>query len=179
MSKGKKVRVRFSGKPLAQNIPPVVRLLLEYYLGQAKEKGLCHMSYVATGPLPLSLNHQKKRVCFKRGGKLVQSEALKPEVHEYRELVKNAIGPKKADWRPIGVTAAVVLFESPVWLTKAFTVRVEDADNKIKPALDAAALATEVPDELHWQVHCFKIPSKQTRTIVYLFDLGAVVDSYE
>lgn len=153
-------------------------MVLDYYYSQAKEKGLCHLSYTQNGPLPISLNHQKKRICFRRKGKLVQGEALKPEVHDYRALAAEAIGSKKDAWKPTGVTAAVVVFESPQWLTKAYTVRVEDADNKLKPVCDAAARATGVPDELHWDLMCFKVHSKHTRTVVWLFDLGDVVDSF-
>jgi hypothetical protein len=192
MSKGPKLVIRHTGKSLERGIPAVLRLLLGYYLDLSSQHRLATLSFVVPGPLPLSLNHQKKRIMtpVMQGGKVVRgpggkvllrpSEALKEEVHEYRARVARAIDEiKRKAWRPVGVTAAVVLFESPTWLTQEMRVRKEDCDNKIKPALDAAALATGIPDELHWQVHAFKVASKRIRTIVYLFDLGNVVDYYE
>jgi Holliday junction resolvase RusA-like endonuclease len=192
MYKGPKLVIRHTEKSLEHGIPAVLRLLLGYYLDLSSQHRLSTLSFVVPGPLPLSLNHQKKRIMtpVMKGGSVVRgpggkvllrpSEALKPEVHEYRARVSRVIDEaRRKAWRPLGVTAAIVLFESPTWLTQEKRVRKEDCDNKIKPALDAAALATGVPDELHWQVHAFKIPSKKTRTIVYLFDLGNVIDYYE
>ena len=77
-----------------------------------------------------------------------------------------------------GVTAAVILLESQFWLTQKREIREKDADNLVKPILDAVQNATEVPDELHWQLHVFKLPSKWNRTTVYLFDLGDLVEFY-
>lgn len=176
----KRLKIRTLDKPLEAAIPPVVRLLLQHYMTEAKEFNRCQLSFVVDGLLPLSLNHQTKRILLRlKGGMTRASEALKPEVHHFRKRTELSIGTRKVQaWKPTGVTAAVVLFESPVWVTQELKVRKEDADNKLKPALDAAARATGVPDELHWHVHAFKVPSKKTRTIVYLFDLGDQVDYY-
>lgn len=81
-------------------------------------------------------------------------------------------------WHPTGVTAAVVLFETPQWLTKKWTVRQKDVDNLVKPVFDAVEEAVHIPDERHWEIHAYKIASKKVRTIVYLFDLGDVIDYF-
>lgn len=184
-----KVRVRFLQKPLSQALPPIVRLVLTHYMAECTESGRCQYS-LTLDELPMSLNHQKKRIMtpWMKNGQVMResdgrvrlrpSEALKEGVHLFRAKVQREVDAKLAKWKPSGVTAAVILFESPIWLTQEYTVRQEDADNKLKPILDAIERATVVPDQLHWQLHAFKIASKKTRTIVYLFDLGDIVEYY-
>lgn len=150
--------------------PEVTQLLLKYYLENAKNKNLLWMNFKAHD-LPLSLNHMYGRT--KKGKTYLRKELL-----DYRALVIEVMGNKRWQWKPTGVTAAIILMESPHWVTKTRHVREMDADNKVKPIFDAVENATQVPDELHWQFHVFKIQSKWKRTTVYLFDLGDIVEYY-
>lgn len=120
--------------------------------------------------LPTTVNHSHFHVNNRR--------ILKPEVHAYRKLVGVALGPKRMTWRPTGAVGAVIFFESPNWVTKKLEIREVDVDNRIKPLFDAIKELTGVPDETNWQFSVFKIASKKTRTLVYLFDLGDVVEIY-
>lgn len=186
----KKPRLRVGRPVTGPQVPLVARILIGHYLEQCTASGRAWTSYVVEGPLPLSVNHQKKRILtpwVKDGrvrrdaaGKVLMrpSEALLPEVHAFRAATLEAI-QRKPPWAPTGVTAAVILFASDSWLTADGRPRREDADNKVKPTLDAAEKANGVPDELHWQFHVFKLFSRRTRTIVYLFDLGDEVECYD
>ncbi len=93
-------------------------------------------------------------------------------------VLTESMGEKRWQWKPTGVTAALILFETPLWLTAKRLVREMDVDNKVKPALDAVQQATDIPDELYWQLHVFKVLSKRPRTYFFLFDLGDVVEYY-
>lgn len=144
----------------------------------------------------MSLNHQYERgrgtqFCkpntpgafqTKRGRWVKKSQfmnqRLRPEVLHWRESVALAMGSLKESWRPSGITAAIILIESPYWLTARRTVRQQDLDNKLKPLIDAIQHATNVVDELHWQLHAFKVLSKRQRTTIFLYDLGDVVEYY-
>lgn len=108
----------------------------------------------------------------------VRSKQLKPEVIAWRTVLTEAMGDLRWKWTPKGVTAAVILYESPAWLNVRREVRENDLDNKVKPALDAIQHATETPDELFWQLHVFKALSKRNRTTIFLYDLGDIVEHY-
>ncbi len=164
----RKIRTKIAGQ-LGQTWPELAQIVLQYYISRSKERGLSQLNFQVRD-LPMSLNHM-----YGRSGKRT---FLRPEAEEYRLLVLEALGTKRWAWKPSGVTAAVLLLESPKWITKRLEVREMDADNRVKPIFDAIEVATEVPDELHWQFHVFKIASKWTRTSVYLFDLGDVVEWY-
>lgn len=174
----KQMRVKLAGQ-LGQVWPELVQIVLHYYLNRCKEKSLIWLHF-KVHDLPISLNSMYKRgKSYKsKSGKILNSTYLHPKINEYRLLVMEALGEKRWQWKPTGVTAAIILLESPTWITKRRQVREMDADNKVKPIFDAIEVATETPDELHWQFHVFKIPSKWTRTTVYLFDLGDVVEYY-
>lgn len=176
----RKVRIKYLGQDMrTAGLPAAARVLLEHYILTCQAKNLPYVSF-ELGRLPLSLNHQSDRVMmFVKGGGRRPGEKLKPEVHEFREALAKAMGTKRFTWKPAGVTAAVILFQSPFWVTGEYRVRKEDADNKVKPVLDAVEIATDIPDELNWQVHAFKVLGKETRTMVFLFDLGDVVSFYE
>lgn len=159
--------------------PEAAKVLINHYVTQANQNQRCTLSF-AVQSLPKSLNHQyiKGRSFPNSEGKSRTTFRLHPETLVFRQLTQYAIGSKKLDWKPVGVTAAIILFESPLWLTQKLTVREMDADNLVKPLFDAIQQHTEIPDELNWQVHFFKVQSKKTRTIVYLFDLGDVVEYF-
>lgn len=169
----KKVRIRTVGK-LGEYWPPAARVLLTYYEALRKDTNLPHTAF-AVDALPMSLNHQYIK------GKTWSGKTnfrLHPEQEVFRQLVGYAMGPKKLEWLPTGPFAAVILFEMPHWIKQDYTVKEHDADNLVKPLLDAVQRCTGVRDELAWNLHAFKITSKRTRTSVYLYDLGDVVDYF-
>lgn len=188
------VRVKMAGQ-LGVVWPEVTQILVEHYTKLCETKGLVHLKFQAGG-LPISLNHQYVKgkgssFCkpgtegaFKdKSGRWRKKDTevrhrLRQEAIDWRIVVMEAMGRDRWKWKPTGVTAAILLFESPQWVTARRTVREMDADNKTKPALDAVQHATDVPDELHWQLHVFKVLSKRKRTTIFLFDLGDLIEYY-
>lgn len=170
---GKKVRIKTVAK-LGDYWPPAARAVLAHYELRRRESNLPTTCF-AVDSLPISLNNQyiKGRTW---GGKT--NFRLHPEQEVFRQLVAYAMGPKKLDWLPTGTVAAVILFETPEWIKQDYTVSTRDVDNLIKPLLDAVKVCSGMPDELAWQLHAFKLVSKRTRTSVYLFDLGDVVEYF-
>lgn len=156
-------------RALGLEYPPTAKLLIDYFGRQMKERNLKHLSF-AVNELPTSVNHQYKHTRF--------NTRLEPEVLQFRQWVCLALGHQRLEWKPTGTTAALLFFESPLWVTQKREVRQMDADNRVKPVLDAVERATNVPDELCWEVHCYKIASRRTRTTCYLFDMGDVVDFF-
>lgn len=178
-------KLRVQTKPAigGTNWPGTSGLLISSLQKKCKEQGLSNIC-LTVDRLPLSLNHQHKewvrKVYDPKTKKSYNrvSKRTKPEVEEYRYLVLNELRFSGQKWEPKGITAVVVILESPIWLTKKYTPRQADADNKLKPAVDAAQYATHVPDELHWEFHVYKAVSRRERTIIYLFDLGDIVEYY-
>lgn len=181
---------------LGQSWPETAQLLMEHFQNKCDLRGLVRLNFQVDG-LPLSLNHQyisgtpavyckpddpgafkDKAGRWRKKSSAGFRHTLRPEALDWRMLVVEAMGRQRWLWKPTGVTAALILFESPYWLTGKRQVRENDIDNKTKPALDAVMHATEVPDELHWQLHVFKVQSKRQRTSIWLFDLGDVIESY-
>lgn len=173
MGSQKKIRVKTVGK-LGEHWPAAARAILSHYESVRRETNLPATSF-ALDSLPVSLNHQYIKGRTWSGKKNFR---LHPEQLVFRQLVGYAMGPKKLDWLPTGAFAAVILFEMPMWIKQDFTVKEHDVDNLVKPVLDAVQLCTGVKDELAWQVHAFKLVSKRTRTSVYLFDQGDVVEYF-
>lgn len=190
----KQVRVKLAGE-IGVVWPETVQLLMEHYDRNCADKGLVMLKFKVDG-LPISLNHmyekgegsayvkagtpgafQDKSGRWRKRG-TGPSHRLRQEVIDWRIVVMEAMGELRWKWKPTGVTAAMLLFESPYWITGRRTIREMDADNKTKPALDAVQHATEVPDELHWQIHVFKLLSKRQRTTIFLYDLGDIVEHY-
>ena len=184
----RQMRVKISGE-LGIVWPEEAQLLITHYQKKCANRGHINLHFRVDG-LPKSLNHQYDRdlqFCKpgtpgafqdKAGRWRVQSQRLKQEVLDWRVVVMESMGENRWKWKPTGVTAAILLFEGPQWLTARRTVREEDADNKTKPAFDAIEHATDVPDELHWQFHVFKVLSKRKRTSIFLFDLGDVIEFF-
>lgn len=73
---------------------------------------------------------------------------------------------------------AMIFYQSPHWLTKRDTIRDMDGDNRVKALFDAIQETTNVRDCTNWEFHCYKVASGITRTTVYLFDLGDVIQFY-
>ncbi len=188
-----KIRLKMAGE-LGIVWPETAQLLIQHYAERAKSNGLVALKFRIDG-LPISLNHMYEKgrgsayckpgtpggFVDKSGRWRKQGEfqtRLRKEVIDWRIVVMEAMGHDRWKWKPTGVTAALILFESPNWVTSRREVRQMDADNKTKPALDAVQHATEIPDELHWQLHVFKVQSKRARTTIFLYDLGDVVEYY-
>ena len=95
------------------------------------------------------------------------------KVRDYRSAVDAAC------WRrsfvPRGTVGAVIVFESPNWVTKRHTVRARDADNPVKVVFDALQLSLQMRDELIWEFHPAKLLGRREMTHVWLFDLGDVI----
>jgi Holliday junction resolvase RusA-like endonuclease len=159
-----KVRVNNTG-PLIENLPFTARAVLNALLGQGKQRS--SLSF-AVNCLPPTVNGMYTHTRF--------NTRLTKETKDFRTLVRFAIGANRFGFKNGGTVAVMMFLESPKWLTLKHTVREMDADNRVKPTLDAIKEAVGVPDETNWELHVWKVASKQTRTTVYLFDLGDVVD---
>lgn len=104
------------------------------------------------------------------------------ESKEFKIFVEQEIRRQGIEWRPRGVTAAVLIFESGLWITKKHEVRKADADNRIKATFDSISQAD--PDQLKawqdetvWELHVYKLVGRRNCTHVWLFDIGDVVDA--
>ena len=183
-----KIRVKLAGE-LGKVWPENAQMNIEYYRSLVKRKGLISLEFMVDG-LPVSLNSQYDigtKYCkpgtpgaFKDGSGRwrVRSHRLKSNATDWRVILMEAMGQDRWKWKPGGVCAVLVLFESPEWLCLDRTIRSKDADNLVKPVLDAVQAATEVPDETNWTIHCYKVQSKRTRTTICLYDLGDLVEHY-
>jgi Holliday junction resolvase RusA-like endonuclease len=173
------VRMKLIGE-LGVVWPQMAQLILSQYMKQCKEFGRA-VSHFKVDGLPMSLNHQyKKNKAYldKNTGKMKSGFRLDPKILDYRMRVCEALGTNRWKFKPTGTVAAVILLESPMWITTKREVRQMDADNRVKPILDSIEHAMDLPDELCWNHHVFKIQSKRERTRVWLFDLGDVVEHY-
>lgn len=121
--------------------------------------------------IPQSVNHQYTHTRF--------NTRLTAKAKSFRAIVQSAMGPLRWEWRPTGVTAAVLVYVSPHWITKEHKIRKMDADNRVKPVFDAVERATQIPDERHWEFHVYKAVGKREHVKVFLFDLGDVVTYYQ
>ncbi len=153
--------------PLGQHFPGSAQVLVDLMFRRCKERSLGTLTF-SLNELPTSVNHQYAHSRF--------STRLVPEVKTFRTFVALAMGYSRTTWKPKGATCAIIFLESPLWLTMERKVRQMDADNFVKPIFDAYQEATNVPDELMWEFHVYKVASKRSRTTVYMFDLGDVVD---
>ncbi len=170
----KPVRMKLIGE-LGTVWPEMPQLILSHYIARCKEFGRASVNFKCDG-LPMSLNHQYKKNRTGKDGKL--SFRLDPKVLDYRMRVCEALGQNRWKFRPTGSYAAVILLESHLWIRTDRKVRQMDADNRVKPILDAIEHAMDLPDELCWNHHVFKVQSKRERTRVWLFDLGDVIEHY-
>lgn len=188
MAWDRQMRVKIAGQ-LGVVWPELTQLIVDHLDKRCADMGLISLKFQIPGT-PISLNHQyKEGLAFckpdtpgafqdKAGRWRVRNKKLRPEAEDWRTVVCETMGQDRWKWKPTGVTAAVLLFESPYWLTAKRTVREMDADNKLKPALDAVQNATQIPDQLHWKFYVEKVLSKRQRTTIFLYDLGDVVEYY-
>lgn len=171
------MRTKLVGE-LQKVMPFHAKQLIDVLTADCNMEGLRHINFTMDG-LPMSVNHMYDRIGHKKAnGQNGVITKLKPEVTQFRLELMEAMAEKRFSWRPTGIYVAIVLFESAHWLTQERKVSQMDADNRVKVLLDAIEIATDVPDELCWQVHLFKVASKRTRTTVFLFDQGEVVEYY-
>jgi hypothetical protein len=103
---------------------------------------------------------------------------LDPQIKLLRDETR-AVLSAKPYWRPSGITAALIVFYSPRWVSRENAVRRIDVDNKVKAILDAFELVTGVGDERNWMVTACKRLAKKDMTLVVLYDLGDLVDEWE
>lgn len=146
-------------------IPFPANGLVEQLRAEVLLNGAETLDYVVPA-IPKSLNHQYKRhspSCWD----------LDPAQKAFRDTFAWSL--KGKSWAPKGATAAVILFYSPEWLTKARTIRRLDVDNMIKAVLDAQQICTGADDADNWSVFAMKILSNHAFTRVLLFDVGDVV----
>lgn len=177
-----KIIVRTKLKGEAQKDPPqIIQVLKSYYAAMCAKLGTKFIGFVMDG-LPMSVNHMYERVAYKKaaakGGGIGVTTFRKKEVDDFRINLADAMGDQRFHWQPKGITAAIIMLESPHWITQKREVAQMDADNRVKVILDAVEFATHAPDELYWDLHVFKVVSKRVRTSVWLFDLGDVVEYY-
>lgn len=166
MSKRPEIRIRKRNvAPLGKYYPVTAQILINALLGMGKSRSCLNF---AVNVLPPTVNH----MYIKRGRRMI----LTQETRDFRDLVTLAIGHQKNTFKCNGTAAVMIFLESPHWITQKLTIREMDADNRIKPTLDAVKLSIGVPDETNWELHVWKVASKQIRTTVYLFDLGDLID---
>lgn len=154
--------------------PPEAQLLLASYFKATNETGRAYIGFILNGIIPKSLNSQYRRLGRRKG----QRYGFDDDIKMLRDLTRYQISQSPKIFKPKGLLAAVVFLETPQWVTQERKPRQLDADNKVKPLMDAIEKATGIGDERYWAIHVFKVTSKRTATIVHLFDLGDVVDSY-
>lgn len=162
-----KVRTRIM-RDFGVDMPATARAIFGVLL--AAPRPLTTMS-LAVASLPPTVNHMY--VTGARGQRRLSQETL-----DFRELVALAVGSRRFTWKPTGAVTAVAFFLSPHWVTKRHELRDMDVDNRLKPLFDALQAATGVPDYTNWEIHCYKVASSATRTVVYLFDVGELIDVY-
>jgi len=172
------VRIKIIG-PLGEKFPEDFQFFLDYYEKKTKAAGRSSLHFVVDG-LPKSLNHMygRKTVTDKVTGHQTVRTWRKKEVDDFNLRTYLALQSRRFGWKPTGPSAALILFESPRWLNGKLQIIQMDTDNRIKVVMDATEKVTDVPDELYWQVCAFKVASKRTRTWVYLFDLGDIVEYF-
>lgn len=150
-------------------LPRTARLLYS-----ALRSGCPPPLFFSVPELPINSNDQLRR------GRVVGTGApimyLRKEVDEWRRLVLEAIVKRGDEWRPRGVTCAILVLESPRWLTKERRPRAMDCDNRYKSFGDAVEAATLVQDHTTWEIHVYKLASTRTRAVGILFDLGCEVE---
>lgn len=151
-------------------MPEILQLIHNYYSEICRTRGNATFQFTMPG-LPPSVNHHYKHTRF--------ATRLTPEAVRYRNEAQWIMKASPERWNPKGTTAAIILFESPVWVTKKHEVRKMDVDNRVKPVFDAIEVGSGgTHDESHWQFHVGKLYSSKEQTTVFLFDLGDIVPYY-
>lgn len=154
-------------RSFGMDMPMTASILMSSLMSRSRH--LPMLSF-AVGALPPTINHMYTQVGHRR--------VLSVEAQNFRQLVTVAIGAKRFNWKPVGLVAPLIFMASPHWITKKHTLRDMDGDNRVKPLFDAIQATTGVRDCTNWEHHCWKLASAKIQTIVYLFDLGDIVEWY-
>jgi Holliday junction resolvase RusA-like endonuclease len=151
--------------------PPSALVLFNHFIESTQNYSLLKFSL---NSLPPTVNHMYINN-FARGKKILTKETI-----DFRTSVNIAIKSQKgyAAWRPQGIVIAMIFLESPLWISKKKCVRSIDGDNRLKPLFDAVQKSVGLNDAVIWEAHYWKVYSTQTRTTVYLFDAGNIVEHY-
>lgn len=128
--------------------------------------------YITVPDIPLTLNHQKGR------NKYTKQPFLKEQVHQYRMLMRLSCN-KQLIKPPNSLSLAFCFFESPKWITLKNEVRRVDADNFIKPTLDAFEQATGYEDEKIWCSMGFKVGSVKNVTHLVMYFFGDIINFHK
>lgn len=150
-------------KTFGVEFPDTACVLFNWVLSHSRK--LDTMSF-SVPLLPPTVNHQYAH----QGGRRI----LTDEARAFREIVAIAVAGRP--WVPRCPVMAMVFLESPHWITKRHTLRDMDCDNRLKPLFDAIQNGTRAPDCTNWEIHSWKVASAFTRTTVYLFALGDLID---
>lgn len=163
---GVTVRVRAT----ANSLPPGANALIHSLAERCDQSGLKWTQFTHAG-LPPTVNHMYRHTRY--------NTRLTEEATYYRRAVMMELLANPQKIIGLGHTAAVILLYSPLWVTQMRQVREMDADNRIKALLDAVQHATAHRDEMHWEIHVYKVLSPLSKTQVFLFDLGSVIDYHQ
>lgn len=162
-----KLKVRVTQRAtFGEAFPPTARILFEAQFSNGKTP---NYTSFAVNALPPTVNHMY--ISF--GGKRILSK----ESLAFRELVAIACMGRQT-WKPTGAVMVMAFLLSPYWVTKERVMRHADGDNRLKPLLDAAQHALNVPDHTNWEYHLWKVYAERTMTVVYMFDMGDLVEFY-
>jgi Holliday junction resolvase RusA-like endonuclease len=153
-----------------QALPPEARLLIESYSARAKSE-----AKVVVPMVPATVNNQYRTNKRRMG----QFYDLDPRIKVLRDLTRVEVLRAGLRWQPVGVVAAVLIFESPHWVTQKLTISRSDVDNKVKAMVDALDLALGFSDQRVWAGHQFKLQGERDRSHCWLFELGELVDQYK
>jgi Holliday junction resolvase RusA-like endonuclease len=92
----------------------------------------------------------------------------KPEAVEFEKLLWiRFIQSRPKEWKPNLIQVTIVL-RSPRWLTKKGSITKIDADNRVKPLLDAIEKPLGIPDQVFVDTRVIKFPDSIESTEVYL-----------
>lgn len=146
-------------------LPYGVRALMSAYAMSKRS------SYYYEVPLGAPSANKMYSKQFKRDGRM--TFWMDPAVKAFREMtIAATIGRK---YSPRGVLAAILIHESPAWITKESAIRRKDVDNPVKCVLDAMQGAIGLVDEKLWEVHTAKMVSSRECVHVWLYELGDAI----
>lgn len=149
---------------LFNNLPETATAIVNHLLGT---RGVPAFSF-AVGMLPPTVNHAYIHTRF--------NTRLSEEYLLFKKMVDHSVKLSRNNFKIRATAAVVILLESPRWVTKKSTIREMDADNRVKPMLDAMQESLEIPDETNWEIHVYKIASAKEQVTCFVFDLGEVVN---
>lgn len=145
----------------------LVKDILYLYVNYCTQKGKTWTQFEIS-EIPRSVNHQYIKTRY--------NIFLDPKIIQFRKTFHYEVLKQKVKWSHIGATSAVILLYSPKWITKQYTIRKMDCDNRVKPIFDALQLSLGFEDERFWNFSVFKVASKKEFMKIYLFELGDIIE---